>query len=139
MADRRILVVDDDPDFAMSMRVLLEAHGYELFQVASAREALGRLDEIKPDLIILDIMLESDIAGLEMAYQLRNPADIAPYAAYFDVPILVLTSIGYVKQMSFAPQTNVAFQPVDAYLEKPVPAELLLERVAALLPSVESR
>lgn len=137
MAGERILMVDDDPDFVEGMRLLLEAHGYRIFQVTSGREALEKIDQIKPELIILDIMMESEIAGFEMAYHLRNPAAGAPYAAFFDVPILMLTGMGERKQMSFAPQTNVAFLPVDAYLEKPVDPDRLLNEIAALLQAVK--
>ena len=136
MAGERILIVDDDPDFSDALRLLLEAHGYETFRAESGKDALEKLDRIKPDLIILDVVMESDIAGFEMAYHLRNPAPHASYAAYFDVPILVLTGIGERRKISFAPQTNVAFLPVDAYLEKPVQPELLLEKTAALLHAV---
>jgi DNA-binding response OmpR family regulator len=133
MAAERVFIVEDDVDMVEALRLPLEAHGYRVFQAGSAREALGRVGEVNPDLIILDVMMESDTAGFQMAYQLRNPAPDAPYARYSKVPILMLTAIGSVKRMKFSPETDGDFLPVDAYLEKPILPEMLLERVAALL------
>lgn len=138
MAAERIFIVEDDPDMVEALRLPLEAQGYRVFQAGSAREALKRIGEVEPDLIILDVMMESDTAGFQMAYQLRNPAPDAPYAPYFRVPILMLTAIGSAKRMKFSPETDGAFLPVDTYLEKPVRPEMLLERVAALLKAREN-
>jgi CheY-like chemotaxis protein len=136
MAGERILVVDDDPDFVEAMRLVLEMQDYQVFQAASGREALEKIGATKPDLILLDIMMESETAGFEAAYQLRNPAADAPYAALCAVPILMLTALGQAKQVSFSPGT---FLPVDEYLEKPVRPELLLAKIAALLQAGGSR
>ncbi len=137
MAAERIFIVEDDVDMVEALRLPLEAHGYRVSQAGSAREAMGRIGEVNPDLIILDVMMESDTAGFQMAYQLRNPASDASYARYSKVPILMLTAIGSVKRMKFSPETDGDFLPVDAYLEKPIRPETLLERVAALLKKGE--
>lgn len=133
MAGDRIMLVEDDPDFVALVGVLLQSAGYRFFPVANGREALASIAAIRPDLIILDIMLESDIAGFEVAYQLRNPVPDAPYAPFARVPIVVLTSMGQTRQMDFSPRARLSFLPVNAYLEKPVDPEVLLARVAALL------
>lgn len=133
MAGDRIMLVEDDPDFVALVGVLLQSAGYRFFPVPNGREALASIAAIRPDLIILDIMLESDIAGFEVAYQLRNPVPDAPYAPFAGVPIVVLTSMGQARQMDFSPRARLSFLPVNAYLEKPVDPEVLLARVAALL------
>lgn len=137
MAAKTILLVDDDPDFVEATRVVLEGSGYRMVQVASGREALARMGALRPDLIILDVVMESETAGFEMAYRLRNPPPGASYASCSDVSILVLTGLAGTRQMSFDPSTNVGFLPIDAYLEKPVPPDLLLARVQQLLGSVD--
>lgn len=136
MAGERILIVDDDADFVEAVRLPLEAHHYRVFQAASGREALERVGAIKPHLIILDVVMESDIAGFEIAYQLRHPTADAAYEANCEVPILILTALGETKQVGFSPDT---FLPADVYLEKPVRPEVLLGKIAALLRAGGSR
>ena len=133
MAGERILIVDDDPDMVEALRLPLEAKGYEVAQASSGKESLEMINEVKPDLMILDVMMESDTAGFQTAYQLRSKDPASPYAAFSKMPILMLTAIGTEKKMSFSPDTDEAFLPVDAFLEKPVRPEVLLSRVAELL------
>lgn len=128
-----ILVVDDDPDMIEALRLPLEARGYVVFQANSGRSALEQVKKVKPDLIILDVMMESDTAGFQTAYVLRNPDSQSPYAAFAKIPIVMLTAIATEKRMTFSPETDHGFLPVDVFLEKPVRPEALLEHVAALL------
>jgi len=133
MAGETIFIVDDDADMVEALRLPLEAKGYSTAQANSGKEALERIAEVKPDLVILDVMMETDTAGFQTAYQLRNPAAGAGHAGFEKTPILMLTAIGAEKKMSFSPDADGDFLPVDAYLEKPVRPEVLLERVASLL------
>lgn len=137
MAKKRILIVDDDPDMVEALRLPLEARGYAVSQASSGKESLEIIGQVKPDLIILDVMMESDTAGFQTAYQLRSKDPKSPYAAFSSVPILMLTAIGVEKKMAFSPDTDQAFLPVDAFLEKPVRPEALLSRVAQLLQKTE--
>ena len=133
MAGEKIFIVDDDPDMVEALRLPLEAKGYQTAHAGSGKEALERIAEVDPDLMILDVMMESDTAGFQTAYQLRHPASGVSYASYAKMPILMLTAIGSEKGMKFSPETDGDFLPVDAYLEKPVRPDVLLERVAYLL------
>lgn len=137
MAKKRILIVDDDPDMVEALRLPLEARGYVVSQASSGKESLEIIGEVKPDLIILDVMMESDTAGFQTAYQLRSKDAKSPYAAFSSVPILMLTAIGVEKKMKFSLDADQAFLPVDAFLEKPVRPEELLSRVAQLLKETE--
>ena len=137
MAGEKIYIVDDDADMVEALRLPLEARGYEVAEANSGQEALQRIGEVKPDLIILDVMMESDTAGFQTAYQLRNPSSDSPFAEFSKVPILMLTAIGTERGMTFSPDTDGDFLPVDAYLEKPVRPEILLERVGDLLQARE--
>ena len=133
MSGERIFIVDDDPDMVEALRLPLEAGGYEVSRAGSGREALERIAEVDPDLIILDVMMESDTAGFHIAYQLRSRSPSAPYAAFSSVPILMLTAIGAEKGMAFSPETDGDFLPVEAFVEKPVRPEALLAHVRELL------
>ncbi|RLC72075.1 MAG: response regulator, partial [Chloroflexi bacterium] len=89
----KILAIEDDPDMVMALRMPLEANGYEVIAAASAEEGLQKVKEVEPDLIILDVMLETTTAGFQVSLQLRSPDPESEYAAYRHIPILMLTAI----------------------------------------------
>ena len=59
----KILMIDDDPDVVLAMQIPLEAAGYEFYSAGSGAEGLEKLKEINPDLIILDVMMETATEG----------------------------------------------------------------------------
>ncbi len=119
----KILVVDDDPDVVEAVTAFLEREGYAVRSAGSRREAMVKIDAEKPDLIILDVMMEEPDDGIAMAQQLRRDG--------FRNPILMLTSISRVTGLSYGADESTV--PVDDFVEKPVTPAALLEKVAALL------
>ncbi|MGH2649723.1 MAG: response regulator, partial [Actinomycetota bacterium] len=68
-----ILVVDDDPDIARFVEVNLRSAGYDVAVASDGEEALQRASEMRPDLVLLDVMMPR-IDGFEVAQRLRrNP------------------------------------------------------------------
>jgi CheY-like chemotaxis protein len=127
----KILMIDDDPDIITAVRIILEASGHELYQAGSSGEGLERIKEINPDLIILDIMMETFTDGFHVSLTLRDPSPDAAYAPYRHIPILVLTAIHTTTPLRFAPDED--YLPVDAFLEKSAAPEELLAKVNELL------
>ena len=133
MAKAKILIVDDDPDIVEAMRLPLEANDYEVVTASNGGEGLQRVKEEEPELIILDVMMESDTAGFQFSYTLRNPDPGSEYAQYTRIPILMLSGIGLRKGMSFSPEVDRDFLPVDDFVEKPVQPSVLLAKIEELL------
>jgi DNA-binding response OmpR family regulator len=129
----KILVIEDDPDMVAALRMPLEANDYEIFTAATGEEGLQKVKEIEPDLIILDVMMETTTAGFQVSLQLRNPAADSEYAAYRDIPILMLTAIHTTTSLRFGP--DEAYLPVDDFVDKPIDPDELLEKVGALIKS----
>jgi DNA-binding response OmpR family regulator len=129
----KILVIEDDPDMVAALRMPLEANDYEIFTAATGEEGLQKVKEIEPDLIILDVMMETTTAGFQVSLQLRNPATDSEYAAYRDIPILMLTAIHTTTSLRFGP--DEAYLPVDDFVDKPIDPDELLEKVGALIKS----
>ncbi len=119
----RILVVDDDPEVAKSIKATLRKH-YQVFVVHSGVEALKEARHHRPDIIVLDIVM-SGMDGLETCRQLRVDPALA------DVPILFLTALG-------RPEDRVAgfLAGGDDYLTKPFNLEELRLRIKAILRRV---
>jgi CheY-like chemotaxis protein len=127
----KILVIEDDPDMVAALRMPLEANDYELFTASTGEEGLQKVKEIEPDLIILDVMMETTTAGFQVSLQLRNPGPDSEYAAYRDIPILMLTAIHTTTSLRFGP--DEAYLPVDDFVDKPIDPDELLEKVGALI------
>jgi CheY-like chemotaxis protein len=127
----KILVIEDDPDMVMAIRMPLEANDYEVFAAATAEEGLRKVKEIEPDLIILDVMLETTTAGFQVSLQLRSPDPESEYAAYRHIPILMLTAIHTTTSLRFAPDEE--YLPVDVFIDKSVDPDKLLSTVDELL------
>jgi DNA-binding response OmpR family regulator len=121
-----VLIVDDDPEMVDMMRMVLEAHDYDVRQAQSAADGFESVEQDEPDLIILDVMMESLGAGFEMARKLRR-------GKHKNVPILMVTGVGDETGIEFNPEKDRDYMPVDDYVEKPVKPDDLLERVGRLL------
>jgi CheY-like chemotaxis protein len=127
----KILVIEDDADMVMAIRMPLEANGYEVFEAATGEEGLQKVKEVEPDLIILDVMMETTTAGFQVSLQLRTPDTDSEYAAYREIPILMLTAIHTTTSLRFGP--DEAYLPVDDFVDKPIDPDVLLEKVHALV------
>ncbi|MDZ4165838.1 MAG: response regulator [Smithellaceae bacterium] len=123
----KVLIIDDDDDIVFTMRLPLEAHGYEVFHAANRQEGLQKIKEVNPDIILLDVMMDSMTAGFELSRTIRNPDPASEYAAYREIPIVMITAIHAAASLRFGPDKG--FLPVDAFVEKPIKSEELLSKV----------
>jgi CheY-like chemotaxis protein len=127
----KILMIDDDPDILTAIRIPLEASGHKFFEARSGAEGLEKVKEIHPDLIILDVMMETATEGFQLSHTLRDRSPGSEYAEFRDIPILVLTAIHTTTPLRFAPDED--YLPVDAFLDKSADPDQLLAKVDELL------
>jgi DNA-binding response OmpR family regulator len=127
----KILMIDDDPDFVASLTIFLEANGHTVFTARNGVDGLARVKDVGPDLILLDVMMDTRTEGFHVSLVLRDRSPDAEFAAFRQVPILMLTSIHDSTNMRFGPDED--YLPVDALLEKSVRLDVVLEKVRALL------
>ena len=88
----KVLVIDDDPQIIEFVKRVLEAHSYQVHSAPSAEEGLKKVKEISPDLIILDVMLETRGEGFQTAQKLKSTDAQSEYKEYSHIPILMLTA-----------------------------------------------
>ena len=122
---KSVLLVDDDADFVEQNRLLLEDSGYRVRIAHSGRQALELVAEGRPDLIILDMMMESENAGFDLSRELRN----SEYTK--GIPLVMITSVNDIRPFRIEPDHT--WLPVDALIEKPVDPPLLLDVVNRIL------
>jgi len=124
MSDKKILLIDDDPDLRLTLRLPLEAAGYQISEASSIPAAKASVKEFNPDLIVLDVMMETATAGFQFALDLHSQDPDSEFKAYKQLPIIMLTAIHSTTPLRFAPDED--YLPVQTFLEKPVePTDLL--------------
>jgi len=123
----KILIVDDDPLFVKAVEMTLTPKGYEVQSVGNKTEALKKIYEMEPDLILLDIMMERLTDGFDICYKLKHDPELK------NIPVFAISAITQRTGFKFSPKTDGEYFPADDYLEKPVKLDNLLERVEKLL------
>ena len=131
MSTKRILLIDDDPDQRLALRMPLEAAGYVISEAESVPAAKAAIPQVKPDLIVMDVMMETTTAGFQLALEIHNADPKSELAGYRDTPIIMLTAIHTTTPLRFAPDED--YLPVQTFLEKPAEPAVLLAKVRELL------
>jgi DNA-binding response OmpR family regulator len=119
----KVLIVDDDPDIVDSIRLVLSAEGYAVASADNRVDGMKAVEAEKPDLIILDVMMEQPDDGFVAAQDLRRLG--------VKTPIVILSSIGHVTGYKYGRDSEVA--PVDEFVSKPVAPADLVAKVKGLL------
>ena len=122
-----ILLVDNDYDFVEMNKAVLDEAGYTTACAYSMREALEKLTLQRPDLIVLDLMMETHDSGFKFAKRIKTDP------RYRDIPILMLTSVAQVTGFRFSQEQDGYWMKTDEFVEKPVSPEDLLRKVETLL------
>ncbi len=124
-APRTVLLVDDDADFVEMNRILLEQNGYGVRVAYSGKQCLAEVAARRPDVIILDMVMESRDDGFDVSRELRNSEHTK------SIPLIMITSVN--DRIPFHLEPDRTWLPVDALLEKPVEPQLLLTIVGRAL------
>jgi CheY-like chemotaxis protein len=128
MQNAKIMVVDDDPGIRDSLQTILESRQYTVITAADRTEGMDKIKAERPDLLILDIMMSSWLDGLDMSKKLKRDPEFS------DMPIVILTGVREKTGFDLRPRNGGPdWCSVDAYLDKPVPADILLAQVERLL------
>lgn len=121
----KILIVDDDPDFVETTRIVLEQEGHETVSAANGDEALQAIRKAKPDLMVLDVIMSSILDGLNVTQQLQEDPETR------DIPIIMVTSIANTDYAALFPTDE--YVHIDAFMTKPIAPGQLLSQVRRLL------
>ncbi len=121
---KTILLVDDDEVFVEAVRAVLETR-YRVRTASNGTEALAMVAEERPDLVILDVMMDYLSEGFDVARKLRTDPATA------SVPIVMLTGVDQVYNVRM--EVDESWVAADRYLEKPVSPEALLAHVEELI------
>ena len=119
-ATKKILLVDDDAEIIESLRLALEANGYEVLVARDGNQGLALTEREEPNLVILDMMMPKR-SGFLVLERLRRTREESP-------PVIMITANEGNRHKAYAEMLGV-----DDYLRKPFPMDRLIESVKRLL------
>lgn len=123
----KILVIDDDQDIVDAVRMTLESAGHVVVEAHSGKEGLAMIEQVRPDLLILDVMMETHTEGFQIALKLRSPDPTSRFATFKNIPILMLTAIHSTTPLRFEP--DIDYLPVELFVDKPIDPDDLIRKV----------
>jgi len=121
---KKILVIDDDADLVESVQNLLEAKGYDVESASDGQEGMQKAKAIKPNLILLDVMMNTKDEGFNVARKLNEMPEVK------GTPVIMVTGVRKEMNLPFGFEPDETWLPVKQFLEKPVKPEVLLKAVA---------
>ena len=123
---KTVLIVDDDMDYLFQMQLKVQQFGFNTITAESQAEAEKIIETIKPDLAILDLMMESDDSGFILSYKIKKK--------YPDVPIIIATAVTAETGMSFDVRGDDSrWIKADLFLDKGIRADQLQREIKKLL------
>lgn len=124
---KTILIVDDDVDYLFQMKLKIEQFGFESITAEGQKEAENIIETVKPDLAILDLMMETDDSGFILAYKIKRK--------YPEVPIIIATAVTAETGMTFDMNLDESKQWIkaDLFLDKGIRADQLNREINKLL------
>jgi DNA-binding response OmpR family regulator len=131
---KRLLMIDDDPDFVSGIKAILDKEGFEVDVAYNPKEGMNALQTKHYDLLLLDIMMGRGAEGIMIARKLRKDVKLR------EMPVLIMT--GMREQIAFlfpGEPIHPRFVEIDEMVEKPVEPKMLLEKVNSLIAAAESK
>ena len=119
---KKILIVDDEHDIVIILKMALEKEGYEVEEAFDGVEALEKVTLFKPDLILLDIMMPK-MDGHSVNLKLKE------VEATSKIPVIIITGRGQLKELIQARQEI----SIAAYMEKPFTVSMLIGKIKEAL------
>ena len=119
-SEKKILLVDDDNDFRRATRKILEWDGYQVIEAANSVEGLEKAESESPDLIIIDIIMESYTEGFSMVQKLFENEKTN------DIPRIILSTLGIIQDFDMISPEELNAEHI---LQKTVKKEELLKTI----------
>jgi DNA-binding response OmpR family regulator len=131
---KKVLMIDDDPDFVSGIQSILTAANFEVDVAYTPKDGLQSLQTKQYDILLLDIMMGRGAEGIMIARKLRKDVKLR------ELPVLIIT--GMREQIAFlfpGEPVHPRFVEVDELVEKPIEPKMLLEKVNALIQAAEAK
>ncbi len=125
--EAKIVIVDDDPTFVEIATASLKTVPYRVEAAYNKEDGMKKIRKNKPDLVILDVMMEEWDDGFKMCRELKDDPELK------QIPVLMLTAVTKETGLKFSPLTDGEYLPAQDLMNKPIKPADLLKRVRDLL------
>ncbi len=131
MGKAKILVIDDDPDFVDAVTPILQSALYDVISAANPAEGKRKILNEKPDLILLDIMMDSLFDGFSLCNDIKTSKEFEDVR---ETPIIFISAVKEMtgSRFQFKGEEQGLVGP-DDYIDKPVKPDDLIARIEGLL------
>ena len=127
MHKKKIMLIDDNEDFCFTMSVFLERNGFEVVSAEDGEVGWQKIQTEKPDLLLLDVMMESMFSGFEVCRRIRlDPA-------LKHIPIIGVSAMNQEIGVQYDGHTDGDYFRVDDFLDKPIDKDVLIRKIDKLL------
>ena len=120
---KKVLMIDDDPEFIEAISNVLDAKGYEVISASNGKDGVEKAKAENPDIILLDVMMTTESEGFDVAREMHKDESVK------NIPIIILTGIRKAMSLPFGFEPDETWLPVKEVLEKPVKPEVLLKAI----------
>ena len=129
----KIVIVDDNTDFLFTMETFLQKKGFEVLAADNGQKGLELIRKERPDLILLDIMMETLFSGFEVCKQIRSDDDLK------DIPVIGISAMGDELDINYRQWPDYDYFRPDAFLDKPVDKQRLLQMIPEVIRKAKKR
>lgn len=124
---KKIIIVDDDEDFVLSLRDLLEAYDYRVYTAYDGDSGLAKAREVQPDVMILDVMMSHETEGFEVARKIQETPELK------DMGVLLVTGVTKALHLPGELEPDKTWLPVNRVLQKPISPDRLINEVERVI------
>ncbi|OQY01176.1 MAG: hypothetical protein B6I26_04780 [Desulfobacteraceae bacterium 4572_130] len=123
----KIVIVDDNTDYLFTMKTFLSRNGYKVKTAPDGETGIELIKKEHPDLVMLDVMMETTFSGFEVCKQIRNDADLKK------TPIIGITGMEDEIGIIFDKYDDADYFSPNAFFDKPVDKDALLKTIQDLI------
>ncbi len=129
----KLVIVDDNTDFLFTMETFLQRSGFEVLTADDGQKGLEMIRRERPDLILLDIMMETLFSGFEVLKQIRSDDNLK------DIPVIGISAMGDELNINYSEWPDYEYFRPNAFLDKPVDRPRLLHMIPEVIRKAEKR
>ena len=119
----KIVIVDDNTDFLFTMHTFLRRNGFEVLTADDGQKGIELIRKERPDVILLDIMMETLFSGFEVCKQIRSDDDLK------NIPVIGISAMGDELNINYSEWPDYDYFRPNAFLDKPVDRQRLLRMI----------
>jgi len=129
----KIVMIDDNTDFLFTMETFLKKNGFEVQTADDGQKGIELIRKERPDLVLLDIMMETLFSGFEVCKAVRSDDDLKY------IPIIGISAMGEELDIDYSQWPDYEYFRPDAFLDKPIDKQRLLQLIPEVIQKAQKR